>query len=666
MKSVVCLTAVLLLTACGGGNGGSDTLPIAEPEPPASGLLVPVTSDSQLLDSVRSGFEQEISRAADVAVDLEGGPAPAASGGAFTTTYTLETSVDEHDIVKYDGRHLYIAPSRGMYCCFIVEPELSDPDITAPALPDPVPASRDIRILATDAETAQAVQVGAIELDADRTVEGLYVQSERLAVITSSAWWGYYGPAFARAESWADQTSGLHLYDVSSAATPSTLLDVEVEGGFVTSRMVGDTVYLVTRHFPTVDGLDIYPVDEAGREQAEQRLQSLSVADILPRLRVNGEQQALITASDCVVEDPNHEFAPPEPGYPVLTAIIAIDLASAAVTDTLCYAGDASGVYVSGNAIYITQEDYSGLDDPQTLVHRFDYREGLGYRGSGRVRGSLYGNASPDFRISESSTYLRLVTSVWTGSRQDLVEHYLYVLQPAGDAPELEVVATLPNASRPQAIGKPNEDLYGVRFLGDRAYLVTFERTDPLYVIDLSDHLDPHIAGELEVTGFSDFLHPVSDSLLLGLGQDEGGHVKLELFDVSRLAQPVSRGALVLSADAQWIYSPARYDRHAFTYLAGSDGVDRFTVPVSAEFYDEVSGYSVQQRLHLLEVRGRTEPATAGLADRGYIAAQPPQEAPSDSYRSRAILHGDAVFFINGDYVWSALWDEPFNAVGPQ
>ena len=67
----------------------------------------------------------------------------------------------------------------------------------------------------------------------------------------------------------------------------------------------------------------------------------------------------------------------------------------------------------------------------------------------------------------------------------------------------------MPNDSRPEEIGKPNERLYGVRFLGDTAYAVTFERIDPLYAIDLSNPLDPFIAGELEVTGFSDFLHPM-------------------------------------------------------------------------------------------------------------------------------------------------------------
>ncbi|MDG1813652.1 MAG: beta-propeller domain-containing protein [Porticoccaceae bacterium] len=88
-------------------------------------------------------------------------------------------------------------------------------------------------------------------------------------------------------------------------------------------------------------------------------------------------------------------------------------------------------------------------------------------------------------------------------------------------------------------MGKPNEDLYGVRSFGKKLYLVTFECIDPLYVLDLSNPLDPLIAGGLEVTGFSGFLHPVSDDLLLGLGEGEEGRLKLELFNVSSMDGPI-------------------------------------------------------------------------------------------------------------------------------
>ncbi|MCH2338252.1 MAG: hypothetical protein MK316_13420, partial [Pseudomonadales bacterium] len=115
----------LLLAGCGGGgSSGSVTPPVIPPvtgETP--GLLIPVSSDSQLLESIRSGFKNKLAQSAQprafaaTSADTES----SSGGGSYTTTYTLETSVDEHDYVKYDGTHLYIAPTRSLDCCFILE-----------------------------------------------------------------------------------------------------------------------------------------------------------------------------------------------------------------------------------------------------------------------------------------------------------------------------------------------------------------------------------------------------------------------------------------------------------------------------------------------------------------------------------------------------------------
>ncbi|MEC7991893.1 MAG: beta-propeller domain-containing protein, partial [Pseudomonadota bacterium] len=223
-------------------------------------------------------------------------------------------------------------------------------------------------------------------------------------------------------------------------------------------------------------------------------------------------------------------------------------------------------------------------------------------------------------------------------------------------------VGQLPNSARPDEIGKPNEDLYGVRFVDNRAYLVTFERTDPLYTIDLSDPTDPYIVGELEVTGFSNFLHPVSDDLLLGLGQSADNRVKLELFDVSDVAAPVSRGVLTLGADLSWAYTAAEYDRHAFSYLVG-DATDRLAIPLSGYVPTDANGWVA--RLQLIEVRDKAEADGAALMDAGYLSVQGlgPNEYPDGL--SRSVLAGEAVFYINGTNVFSAFWNDPFNQTGP-
>ena len=229
------------------------------------------------------------------------------------------------------------------------------------------------------------------------------------------------------------------------------------------------------------------------------------------------------------------------------------------------------------------------------------------------------------------------------------------------------MVATLPNAQRPQTIGKPNEQLYGARFMGEVLYLVTFERIDPLYVIDLSTPTDPFIAGELMVTGFSDFLHAVNDDLLMGLGQDENGLVKLELFNVADMNAPYSLGGISIgeSRGATWGYSEARYNRHAFTYLKVNDSQDRFLVPARLSFNSADDGYRVEDNLYLFELNSKNNPALASIDMVGKITAKQPSWRRGSQ---RSIIHNDAVYFIDlgvDNSVWSALWSNPSDQKGP-
>ena len=263
--------------------------------------------------------------------------------------------------------------------------------------------------------------------------------------------------------------------------------------------------------------------------------------------------------------------------------------------------------------------------------------------------------------MSEAGQVLRLVTTSFTGDEEeDRFDHQVVILEQDPALPELRELARLPNDAQPEEIGKPDEDLYGVRFLGDRAYLVTFELIDPLYVIDLSDPAQPQILGEVELPGFSDLLHPVSADLLLGLGEDGEGKVKVELFDVSEATNPRSRAALTLAEDAAWAWSEARYDRRAFTYLPG-DGTDRFTVPISGSIEDE-RGYRDLRRLYLLEVTNTGNPQAAMLRSVGSLTVDD-QTVWDPGVRS--VIDGDAVYFLSGDTLWSTFWSDSGQRFGP-
>ena len=117
----------------------------------------------------------------------------------------------------------------------------------------------------------------------------------------------------------------------------------------------------------------------------------------------------------------------------------------------------------------------------------------------------------------------------------------------------------------------PTERIYAVRFMGPVGYVVTFRQTDPLYTLDLSDPAQPRVRGSVALTGYSAYLHPASDTRLIGIGRqaDAMGHVggtQVSLFDVSDLAAPTRLATFALTAAV----SDAEFDPHAFLYWPGS------------------------------------------------------------------------------------------------
>ena len=637
-----------------------------------SGLLVPMSDSLEFSSKLTQSYDALFGVRSDVMVDampeMAMDAAASDSGGeSFTTTYTLEKTIDEHDFVKYDGdnKHLFIAPSYSLYddCCFIFEEpialsndaiEVGEESVLADEPINPItPEQRSIKIMATNPDQASVEQVGSIYVDDNQTIEGLYINDNQLASINSSGWWGMYGSAFMDASNWRGQTTGLTVYDISDVTDPQLDWKFEIDGGFVTSRKKGDVVYLVARHTPQITNYVDFPTVEQ-EEQNQQIIDDVSPSDLLPKGYINDQQFDLLSTADCLAINDSHDLAPDQSGYPTMTMLVAINVAEKTVVNSSCYLESTSGVYVSQNAIYFIQSEGWGTN-ARTILHRFNLSANLGYTGSGEVQGHLFGSGEIDFRINEYKGYLRVVSSLWTGDSEDSRDHQLTVLKQSPESYSMTQVATLPSAEHPSEIGKPNEDLYGVRFFGDTLYLVTFERTDPLYVLDLSNQENPIVAGELEVTGFSDFLHPVNDDLLLGLGQDENGLVKLELFNVSSMDNPVSQTALSIGLGSNWSYSPARYNRHAFTYQRVSETTDRFSVPVTLS--SPSTGYYQENRLYTFSIFNKHQADAASIFSNGYISGGSGNWWNND--RQRAVFHGESIFYVNGENVISSFWEYP-------
>lgn len=643
-------TMFLMAVGCGGGGGSSSPqtpVVVDPPEPDPTGLWVRSDDDGEGLVSYAAKLTQiGATRSATGGAVVEAAPAADASSGGFSSTYTLEASVDEYDIVKYNGSTLAIAPTRSG-CCFIAEPVAAEAALPPPGEP-PLP---QIELFLTDPTSGTASLQSVIDLDEGVNAEGMYLSETGLQVLLTTAWWGVYGDRFTTPDGWLDEQVSLKSFDLTDPENPALTSELSIEGALVTSRRTGDEIHIISRHAPNIEGLVTYPQTEEEVANNEAILAEASDEDVLPEIRINGELVSPLTLDGCYRLDPEHPLAVPAPGDSTITTMLTVSANSGEILRSACTSEPVTGVYMGEAYVAFTHVRWD-LEEGGTMVHLLD-RDSFDYMGSEKVEGDLYSGGNADFRISESSGALRLVTTQWTGDPEDSFRHRLYVVSPEANAPELEVLGVLGEDAEAR-IGKPNEDLYGVRFMGDRAYMVTFERIDPLYVIDLSVPSAPAIVGELEVPGFSDLLHEVSDDLLLGLGSSERRFPKLELYNVTDVSRPISQGLIELGADLDWGYSPAQYNRYAFTYLAG-DTVDRLTVPYAAGGVEDGICCIQVDRIALFEITDKASPAQAAISAVGEVTLTP----GSVDGDTRVVLDSDALYVISRTDLLGGFWSNP-------
>jgi len=649
LKRAALMAVWSLLSSCGGGSSSeappSPVVTTPPPDPP-SGLWIN-SSPGEGIAAYKGKLTTLVNTERAVAF-ADSAPAQDGAQSGYSTTYTLEPNTDEYDIVKYDGSTLAIAPSRSG-CCFILEdtPLPAEGDAIAPEEP---PANAEIRLFQTDPGAGGGTFLARIALEDGYRAEGMYLADSALQVLLSTAWWGTFGPRHIESGYWEANEVRLETYDLTDPAQPALRDQWSVEGALVSSRRRADHIYLISRHTPIIEGLVPYPSTEEEIANNEALLAEVTDQDILPAISLNGEAISPLALDDCYRQDPEHPLATERPADPIITTLLTLSASSGEVVEAACVMESVDGVYIGDTFIALSFVEWHN-DAETTLIHLLD-RDDWSYLGSESVSGALYSGGNADFRISEFEGALRLITTRWTGEVEDQFRHVLYTLEPDATAPELSLLASLGDNDDAR-LGKINEDLYGVRFMGPRAYLVTFERIDPLYIIDLADPAAPKILGELEVPGFSDLLHEVSDELLLGLGSSETRLPKLELFDISDTAAPVSRSLIEIGAGYEWAYSPAQYNRYAFTYIAGEES-DRLTVPYSAAG-SKADRYEQVDRIALFEIRDKENAQRASIAPVGEVTLKP----GSVSDDTRVIIDTDALYVVAQSELMSGFWSNP-------
>jgi inhibitor of cysteine peptidase len=411
----------------------------------------------------------------------------------YSTTNIQVEGVDEADFVKTDGEYLYVLTGDKLVII-------------------------------------KAYPAGEAEILSETQIEGypteFFVYGDDLVVFTQGM------PRFVTLEE--SKTSyrpygytGIIQYDISDRTDPEVEREIHAEGYYFDSRMIGRHVYVIANK-------DVWYYEDNDNIRP-------------PEIYVDREN-----VSDAFQD----VYYPDIPAYSYrYSSVLSLDLdeEDEEPVRKIYLLGDATEMYVSQENIYLVHERYPYFPEPipligdvvpdiyppqreETAIHRIAIDEGsISYVASGSVPGHVLNQ----FSMDEHENHFRIATTEGRVARfrdQATSTNNVYVLDM-----DMEVVGELEDLA-------PGEKIYSARFMGNRCYLVTFRKVDPLFVIDLRDPEEPEVLGKLKIPGYSDYLHPYDENHLIGLGKeaipaDEGDFswyqgVKLSLFDVSDVEKP--------------------------------------------------------------------------------------------------------------------------------
>ena len=349
----------------------------------------------------------------------------------------------------------------------------------------------------------------------NESIEDLYLDGDRLMLITTG-----YESSMEEAESDMYtvnryQYTALTVYDITEREHPEMTGRITQEGDYRQSRKNGDYVYLLTQYTPSLgDSFEDSSVMPLVNEQ------KLAISDVY--LPDQTSQPDYLVASGINIQDPEN------------------------VISSKAIVSGAADFYMSSDNLFICNNNWND-GKSSTEILRFACEDGEITAGA---MCELPGFLNDTFSLDEYQGYLRvLLTEDSNGESNSL-----YIL----DA-DMQVTGAI----RDLADG---ETIRSARFMGTIAYFVTFRQTDPLFCADLSDPDNPQILSELKLTGFSSYLHPYGDHLLLGVGyeaEEETGSqtgVKLSMFDISEPSQVEELDKYVIKGAS---YLPSDYDYKA-------------------------------------------------------------------------------------------------------
>lgn len=509
----------------------------------------------------------------------------------YSKTNIQVEGVDEADIVKTNGELIFIAswdsvaivnaypPAEMMLLSYVNISDLFD--------------SKDVYAY------IQGLYVSGNELILVLSCNGIYRYNETEPASFAYASYYYY----------QNSVTVLVVIDVSDPISPSLKQKFEVSGNPITTRMVGDTVYAISQFYIWKSN-DTY---------------------LLPEI-VTGKYTETIS--------PREIYYDPDAILPSsFLNILAVNVDDMRWDSLSILADYSSTIYMSGSSLYLTflkwNYYWNAFNMPDrasesssictTTIYKI---ESDGLLMAVTARGDVNGYPVNQFALDEYDSYLRIATTdgLWN-NRTNAV----YVLDSS-----LAIVGSLEDIA-------PNESIYSARFVGNTLYLVTFRLVDPFFVIDLTNPSAPRLLGELELPGFSTYLHPIDDKHILGIGI-EGSQLKISMFNVSDLTAPVEAFRYVTRNSS---YSEANWDHKAVLFDVAKELLVIPVTETNFTYIDEYNySYYYTQGAYVFKVS-----VIEGIELRGIIEH-------GSSYVQRALYIGEYLYTISSCFVKANLMSD--------
>lgn len=385
----------------------------------------------------------------------------------YSKTNTQVQGVDEADIVKTDGTYIYYL------------------------------TNEKLTIINTE-NASQMKEMSTIKFDETFTPEELFLNNDKLIVIGTRYEYDKTERKIGIDEdylypNYMDKTyTSAKLYNVKDKINPTLERTVEVEGDYLTARMIDSNVYIASNKYMYYAYIcNTYKSTELNEDDFKPHYLDTATSNETKSINF-----------DCIYYIPEFE----DTNY---LNIVAFNITNNQEANVESYLGAGEEIYASKENLYVTKTKYDYEKNNKTSITTEIYKFNLNNANCTFAKaGDVPGSVLNQFSMDECNGYFRIATTDSTSWNSESNTNNLYVLNE-----NLETIGKIEGLAK-------GERIYSVRFMGNRAYMVTFVETDPLFVIDLSNPTTPTVLGELKIPGYSKYLHPYDETHLIGIGED--------------------------------------------------------------------------------------------------------------------------------------------------